>query len=134
MRQATHRGTIRHNEVVDEVDDGMGGTTPIREWTDYVVDAPMRHFPEGAGLEREEHGDRFRDGHSVLIPARYVGSIDAAGGYSLDVATGDNWRVIIPGLPGGFRRLSIANYRAIYGSTARNVPESMYFQVQPLTE
>lgn len=134
MRQSTHRGTIRHYAVIEEVDDGMGGTTTIREWVDYAVDVPLRHFPEGAGLEREEHGDRFRDGHSVLIPARYVGSLDTEGGYELDIGTGDNWRVIVPGLPGGSRRLSITNHRAIYGVSARNVPESVYIQVQPLTE
>lgn len=128
----THRATVQHREVVEEIDDGMGGTTERRDWVDVHAGIFVRYLPEGVGLSREEQGDRFRDSPSVLIHARDVGSIDADGEYDLGLDAGDDWRLHIEGLTDiDDDRLSITNYRPIYGD--QRVPASVQLELEALT-
>jgi hypothetical protein len=107
----THLATIEeYQETGDTVDDGMGGTVPVEDWTVVVEDEPCRYEPEGQGYVREDQGGRVYESPRVYFPARAVGSMvdvsdegdPADYEFQLDIGTGDDWRLTLAGVTGTF--------------------------------
>lgn len=132
--QTTHRVTIqRYEETGEVVDDGMGGTQPRLAWVDYGRDIPVRYLPQGVGLERERHGDVYRESPSMLMPARSAGEL-LDGEYVLTLGTGDDWRVGIEGITGTNSRRSITDRRPLFGKPTRTIPTAVHVELETLRD